>query len=304
MIITRNRKELARRAIESALAQSGDPEVIVIDDVSEDGTADAVRAWFPQVRVHRSASREGYIVHRNTAVRMSTAPVVVSLDDDAVFDEADTVLQTLRLFDEPRVGAVAIPFYNCSSDGRRSRMLPEVADDGRIWVSNTFIGTAFAVRRDVFLRLGGFQEALYHWGEEAEYAMRLFGAGYVTAMGARGLILHYPEAVGKYVRTTNRYIFRNGILTPWFNAPALTLLPLVAGQLGRYALRGLRHPGDVPTILEGCRMALGTMASTRGLRRPLPLSAFRLWMYIRRNRPVALSDIIDQLPRQDSVTRP
>ena len=91
IIVTRNRREQVRRAILSALAQVGDPEIIVVDDASEDGTADAVRTEFPTVRVHRSNERRGYVSQRNLAAQMSEGTVVFSLDDDAEFSDPQTV---------------------------------------------------------------------------------------------------------------------------------------------------------------------------------------------------------------------
>src|SRR6185437_3916030 len=135
-------------------------EVVVIDDGSTDGTDAAVRAEFPGVIVARSEQQLGYIVQRNRAVEMSSAPFVFSLDDDAEFVDPQTALATLRVFECARVGAVAIPFINCMKDGRQTRVVPPAPDDSRLWVSNTFIGTAFAVRRETFLKLNGFQGLL------------------------------------------------------------------------------------------------------------------------------------------------
>src|SRR6266571_3973401 len=69
VIVTRNRKEKAKAAIESALAQIGDVEVLVMDDGSTDGTADYVRQQFPQVQLFRSEQQVGYVVHRSDAAR-------------------------------------------------------------------------------------------------------------------------------------------------------------------------------------------------------------------------------------------
>ena len=254
IIVTRNRKDVAKRAVQSALAQEGDVEVLVLDDGSADGTLEYLKAAFPAVRMDRTEKQLGYIVQRNRAVEMSAAPFVFSLDDDAEFADNTTIKQTLTLFEEGRVGVVAIPFLNRYPDGQERKMTPDPPDSQGVWVTNTFIGTAFAVRRDAFLKIGGFQTALYHWGEESEYSQRLLDAGSVVALGRGGMIYHYPAGVGKYPRSNTRYIYRNGVLIVWFNAPWLLVLPLMAIRAGRYLIKGLCSPWALPAMFEGFAM--------------------------------------------------
>ena len=110
VITTKNRRDELSHAVRSALSQSILAEVLVIDDGSSDGTAEMVRAEFPLVRLERSESSLGLITQRNRAARLATGEVLFSIDDDAVFASPHTVEQTLREFEHPRVGAVAIPY--------------------------------------------------------------------------------------------------------------------------------------------------------------------------------------------------
>ena len=113
VITTKNRKEeLPPRRLRSALAQTAQPEVLVMDDASTDGTATLVRQEFPQVRLESSEHSLGYIRQRNRAARLANGAVLFSIDDDAVFSSNKVIEQTLRDFDHPCVGAVAIPFVD------------------------------------------------------------------------------------------------------------------------------------------------------------------------------------------------
>jgi len=299
VIVTRNRKEVAERAVASALAQQGDVEVLVFHDASPDGTVGYLRGKFtdPRFRVHAATERKGYIVQRNLAARMATSPVVFSIDDDAEFVDGAVVGEVLRLFDHPRVGAVLIPFHNCAP-GEAGQLMTVVApDDGRVHVTNTFIGTAYAVRRDVFLAIGGFQELLYHWGEESEYSQRLLGAGYVIRVGTRPSIRHYPGMVaGKYSRKVNRYISRNRLLTVWFDAPRVYLMPLWLVQHAVLARQLLRKPSEFLATAEGAFMAYGSVFTAWSKRKPLPRQVFKLWLLLRERKIVDFEQIQDRLP--------
>ena len=62
IIVTYNVKDLLRRCLESVRDNSGglNVETFVVDNNSHDGTAEAVRREFPEVRVIESATNGGY----------------------------------------------------------------------------------------------------------------------------------------------------------------------------------------------------------------------------------------------------
>src|SRR5262245_56052059 len=180
LISTKNRRDELCQTVESALQQNVPCEVLVIDDGSTDGTSDEVHRRFPQARCIRHETSAGYIVRRNEGAGSASAPIVVSIDDDAVFSSPSIVAQSLAAFHHPRVGAVAIPFVNL----RQSAEVHQSAPPGGPFVTSAFIGTAHALRRDLFVRLGGYRTLLFHQGEECDYCLRMLAAGYVTVLVA------------------------------------------------------------------------------------------------------------------------
>ena len=248
------------------------------------------------MRVERFEQMRGYIVARNLATKMANSPIVVSIDDDAVFVTPDTLAATVAMFSHPRVGAVAIPFVNHFNGVEEKCIVPDAPDENSIWVTNTFVGTAYAVRRDVFLALGGFEERFVHWTEETEYGQRLLGAGYVVRIGVGGLIRHFPARVGKYNRKSIRRLTRNNIWFPSLNSPLAWVLPTVAGQMARALVDGVRNPGKLWAVIEGVPWGLGSVARHWFTRRPMTSGAFRLWMDVRRQKPVKLDQIESRLP--------
>ena len=113
LITTRNRKADLRRAISSALEQSGvQVQVIVIDDGSTDGSSDMVAAEFPGIEFYRSEVNRGRLYQRNFGFERARGSVVFTLDDDAAFSTPGIVGQILAQFDNRRVGAVVIPLVD------------------------------------------------------------------------------------------------------------------------------------------------------------------------------------------------
>jgi glycosyltransferase involved in cell wall biosynthesis len=84
VIPTWNRARLVCEAVESALAQEGgDVEVIVVDDGSTDGTAEAIERRFRRsVKLLHIAERSGAGAARNAGVYQSTGDLLAFLDSD------------------------------------------------------------------------------------------------------------------------------------------------------------------------------------------------------------------------------
>ncbi len=288
VITTKNRKEELRRALQSALAQNGAIEVLVIDDGSDDGTADMVRTDFPQVRLERSEISCGLIVQRNRAALLAAAPIIFSIDDDAAFSSPLVVEQTLLEFDDPRIGAVAIPYRepnkaNCVMQQAPSR-------DG-IWVANSFIGTAHAVRRDVFLQLGGYREALFHQGEEGDFCIRMLERGYFVRTGNADVIYHY-ESPRRDFRRMDYYGPRNSVLYVWQNVP-MPMMPIHLLATSVKCILWSLEPKRLLVRLRG--LTAGYFALGRSKRLPVSRTAYRLVRNLSRRGPLRLREVEREL---------
>ena len=95
-----------------------DLEVVVVDDGSDDGTADIVESLgLPQVRVVRQPN-QGKAVALNTGIALARHDVLVMVDGDTVF-QPDTVRWLVQPFQDERVGAVS----GNTKVGNRRRLL-------------------------------------------------------------------------------------------------------------------------------------------------------------------------------------
>ena len=66
-------------------------------------------------------------------------------------------------------------------------------DPSAVWVTDRFIGTAHAVRRDVFLACGGYREFLVHQGEEGDFCIRMLAGGHHVRLGNSDPIHHFES---------------------------------------------------------------------------------------------------------------
>jgi len=305
VIVTFNRKDELRNAVASALQQTAQVEVLVLDDGSTDGTEAMIRDEFPTVRYDRGSTNVGYIVHRNRAADLAHAPVLVSIDDDAVFSTPHTVQQTLDDFDDPRIGAVAIPYIDVLKDDRLQTAAPE--PQGR-WATSMFRGTSYAVRKDVFNQVGRFRESLRHMGEEYDFCLRMLGAGYAVRLGRADPIHHFesPKRVRAFILEQNT---RNWIISAFMNYPLARLpLQLVAHTFHALRMGFRRRMPLVPVrgLVRGYSYALGHLRE----RQPVAGDRFRAFRKLWSSGPVPLEELLPSgtshadPPRRNPVDQP
>ncbi len=271
VITTKDRKDELRIAIQSCLAQSAKPQVLVIDDGSTDGTSEMVRAEFPGVTLYRNEVSTGYIAQRNRGAELAAGDILFSIDDDAAFSTPHIVEQTLAEFTHPRIGAIAIPFINVRKDDVLRHRAPGNAG---VYVASSYIGTAHALRRDVFLKLGGYRAHLIHQGEEGDYAIRLLAAGYVVALG-RADPIHHFESPKRSSKRMSLYGRRNDILFGWHNVP-LDNLPT---RWLRATIGGFWHGwkiGQFWPTLQGTAWGFGSIPQFWSFRSPVSRNAYLL----------------------------
>ncbi len=294
VITTKNRKVELEKAVASALAQKveGGVETIVIDDGSTDGTSGMIAAKFPLVKLHRFETSRGLIVQRNQGARLAVSPIIFSIDDDAIFTTENVVADIVRQFDRPAIGAVAIPVINVCQDA--DLILQKAPDDAEVLVGPSYIGTAHALRRDLFLRLGGYREVLFHQGEESDYCLRMLEAGYVVRLGGSDPIHHF-ESPRRDFRRVDIYGRRNNVLFGWHNVPA----PMLPGYLAATTWNGLRHGlrvGRPWTMIQGLSEGYRTVWKERKQRTPVSPAVFMLYREMVKRGAVPYSDIEGRLP--------
>jgi GT2 family glycosyltransferase len=244
------------------------------------------------VRVHREPDPVGLIVARNRAARLAGAPVVVSLDDDAEFADGGTIRQTLEDLAVPGIGAVAIPHVDVDRPG--GDWAPRAPDREAVWVTAVYVGTAHAVRRDVFLALGGYRGDFFHQGEEADLCLRMLDAGWWVRLGrARAPIRHHVSP-RRDLRRQEVYGRRNELLHVWRNVPSPWAAPYLVGYAGKGLLRALRAR-RAGWALRGIASGVAAVARDLGGRRPVGRPAMRVDRRLRRESAVRLEDVAPAL---------
>ncbi len=178
VIPTFNRRGMVFEAVESVLCQTWrDWELVVVDDGSTDGTAEALEAEFgdPRVRVFRQENA-GASAARNRGARGTRGPLLAFLDSDDTWlpEKLERQLEALREHPESPACYTEEIWYR---RGRRVNPRTIHAKHGG-WVFDRCLPlciispSSILLSRGVFEGLGGFDESLPAC-EDYEFWLRL-----------------------------------------------------------------------------------------------------------------------------------
>ncbi|MFH1502690.1 MAG: glycosyltransferase family 2 protein [Candidatus Eisenbacteria bacterium] len=236
-------------------------ETIVVDNASTDGSAEAVRRRFTDVRVIESPSNLGFAAANNVAIRESRGRFVLLLNPDTRILE--NRLPDDVCFIEERAGVGALGCRLVNPDGTpqpscyRFPCLREVfgfyfggpGSTGRSAVEGEretrdvdFVRGAFMLlRRAALERTGALDERFFMYAEEADLCLRLKCSGWRTVYRPRTVVMHRRGKSAEQL-PAEMFVQRMRSLVAYFRkhharqVPALRTL-LFVGSLARVAAR-------------------------------------------------------------------
>lgn len=305
-ICTRDRTDQLRRALDSLMAQISKPaEILVVDNAP--GTAathDLVRDVFPSVR-YIEEPVPGLDFARNRALMETSREIVAFMDDDVVTDPAWAGAIQAVFSEDPGIAVCTGKVQALSLDSAGARLFEDnggfARGDIRIqlpsdrkrrlhgirtpliaWAISVGSGCSLAIRRQIVLDIGGFDEALdvgtaRLGGGDHDIIWRSLDAGYqvIYEPSVRALHEHRSdvdasiEQIIEHNRLTIAMLTKVLVYAQHFNR--LSVLAFLCWRLVKPGIRIIRRmagrdPLPVAALLRmwaGCWGALGSYAAAR-----------------------------------------
>ncbi|MFG3201072.1 glycosyltransferase family 2 protein [Streptomyces sp. NPDC048192] len=228
VMITHNRRAELLRTLHLLRRLPERPRVIVTDNASRDGTAEAVARDFPEVTLLRPGRNLG-AVGRNLAVRHVTTPYVAFCDDDTWWEPGSLARAADLLDARPRLAAVTARIV-VEPDGTEDPVVRELRESpltGPDWLPGpalgSFLAGATVLRTEAFRAGGGFHPGLWLGGEEELLACDLLRQGWWLAYAEELTVHHHASRLRD---STGRRILgiRNTLWFTWLRRPLLPAL--------------------------------------------------------------------------------
>lgn len=272
IIPTWNRCDLVRSCLDSLAKQTWRGfHVIVVDDASEDDTADTLARDYPHVELVRLRKRSGFAHATNSGLRGARTPWMLCLNNDITLapDALDHlmaaaqvggthILTPLMLWqDTPQIVYAAGDFLRVSgrpeSHGFR---VPREAFHPRAEVFGVTFGAAL-ISREALHAVGDLDTSFGAYFEDADWCCRARLLGYDARCVPEAVVYHVGSAsIQKALWWRARQCWQNHALLVVKNFPASLLLRFAPAIL-RERLHQTRR------FLSAARAARGTIWALR-----------------------------------------
>jgi GT2 family glycosyltransferase len=181
-------------------------EIIVVDNASTDGGAELVAASYPQVKLIQTGRNLGFGGGNNLGATAARGDYLVFLNSDTIADK-DWLHPLLGVMErDPTIGLATVKLLlmhdpetinTCGNDVHFTgfgylRAYGRQADSYRQDEEVCSIsGAAFAIRKNLFHSLGGFDESFFPaYVEDTDLSWRVRLAGYRNVVVADSIVFH------------------------------------------------------------------------------------------------------------------
>jgi GT2 family glycosyltransferase len=228
VIITHNRREELLRTVCWMTSLPDAAPLIVVDNASTDGTADAVRRAHPGVQLIRCDRNLGAVA-RNVAVARIDTPYVAFCDDDTQWQPGALTRAAELLRAYPGLASVT---GRCLVEPGLAEdpLTPELRESpvsGPDWLPGPALLGVMAglstFRVSAFRQVGGFSERMWLGGEEELLALDLAAAGWWMCW-VEDVVIHHAPSVNRDPRHRRRLGIRNTLWTLWLRRPVRSAL--------------------------------------------------------------------------------
>ncbi len=192
-----------------------DFEVIVVDNASTDGSADMVRAKYPQAKVIANTKNIGFAAANNQALEIAGGRYFLLLNPDTICNPGALAKLVEFMDNHPRCGAVGPMVLNVDGSlqyswakfptfwneirgklDRRIEGVPVVpANPSEVRALGAFRvdwvgGCCLMARRDAIEQVGPMDESLFMYCEETDWCKRLSDMGWEVWVEPSAEIVH------------------------------------------------------------------------------------------------------------------
>jgi GT2 family glycosyltransferase len=253
IVVNYNGGEAVLRCVESLLAQTWPRlDIIVVDNASRDGSAEAVEGRFPRARVLRMGANLGWGLGCNAGMAAGGGRYVALINNDAWL-APDCIAEMVRAVDSrAEYGSCASKILTAEGDRLEVCGLNIVADGsscgrGRLGPVHLYSEAeevfcandcCCLYKREMLADIGGYDPDFFIYCDETDMGFRHQLAGWKCIYNPKAIAYHaHSRAAGSFSPFKAFYVERNRILLLLKYFPALGILKGSLLSAWRYLLQ-------------------------------------------------------------------
>jgi GT2 family glycosyltransferase len=183
-------------------------EVIVVNNASTDDYSSVknyISASTLPFKYYDAPENLGVAKGRNYALQKGKAPIIIMLDDDAVLQNKDCLVNLIYEFEQNNTGlpkaivSFKILYYDTlemQKNGLPHKRYEEYKSKS-FFETYFYAGGAHAIKRDVIEKLGKYPDDFFYGMEEYDLAYRILDAGYSIVYSDKIVMLHKESPLGR-----------------------------------------------------------------------------------------------------------
>ncbi len=244
IIVNWNTRNLLEKCLISIYEkpQNLDFEVFVVDNASGDKSVEMVKTGFPQIKLIDNKENFGFAKANNQAIKQARGEFILLLNPDTEIlnDSLEKIISFMRSHIEAGIAGCRIlnSDHSLQPSVRRlpdlwsqavillklHRLFPKLIshylisdfDYSKTQEAEQVMGAFFAVRKEIFEKVGNLDEKFYIWFEEVDFCKRVKDYGKKIYYNAEAEIIHHQGQSFKQILSFQKQKIFNGSLRYYF----------------------------------------------------------------------------------------
>lgn len=217
-------------------------EVVVVDNASRDGSFELAKNYFSRARFILNEKNTGFAAGNNIAIRFALekfADYIFLLNNDATVEENTLLKLVAAAESDKKIGILSPVIYKPGGEiwfsagevkWLKMKAIHEFLDrtdrtnktDGtdRAHETDFVSGCAMLIKKDVFQKIGLFDEKYFLYYEDADFCLRARKKGFQCLVVPDAQAIHY-ERSGKNTKDKTYWLVLSGLIFFQKNTPAV-----------------------------------------------------------------------------------
>ncbi|HUW85215.1 MAG TPA: glycosyltransferase family 2 protein [Phycisphaerae bacterium] len=214
-VLNWNRRDDLLRCLESVRGQTYRPiDMLVVDNGSDDGSADAAERAFPEATVVRLDRNYGCPGGRNRGIGHAKGDYIFFVDNDGILHEQAVERAYRAMCIDRRIGVVTGRVKDFSCPQEVDERCGVESDDASRFVSS-FQGGISMHRKSMYRDVGTYPDDYMYGAEETNMSLRMLDRGYLIYRDTTVVLWHKRAATARDRRREFLHARANSLATAW-----------------------------------------------------------------------------------------